>query len=54
MTTTRQKYEILALALIILLAVPTLLRKSGLTSQVRLAIGVGIAVLILILLRMLK
>lgn len=54
MTTDRQKWEILALALIVALAVPTLLRKSGLTKQVRLVIAIGIAVFILIALRMLK
>jgi len=54
MATNRQKIEILALAVIVLLSVPTLLRKSGLTPQVRLGIGVGIAVFILLALRMLK
>jgi hypothetical protein len=54
MATTRQKLEILALALIVLLSVPTLLRKSGLTPQVRLAIALGIAVLIVLLLRVLR
>ena len=54
MVTIRQKWEIVALAVIVALSVPTLLRKSGLSKEVRLVISLGIALFIVLALRLLK
>ncbi len=53
MTTTRQNLEILALAVLVLVAVPVL-RRSGIPPRLRLWVGLGVGLFILLALRMLS